>query len=233
MAYTIVTSWDFRTATGATARASRRNSYTLTESGTPNYTASGVELSGAGERLYLTLPAELKHTDSFWLMAAMRRIGTPSNYVNVLGFALNDTDTQGWFVMQVGFDATGTTLKAYGTETNGFNYSDQTTGNSPALNTDFLLTVVRTPDRVRAYISNTLVATTASLGSIPTYQTNAHLVIGPNVPSATNINFRYDWMLHGTGDITDTEIATIQASPNTYIYPPAVPFRSYYHQHPG
>ena len=62
MAYTTLAAWDFRGAGSASAkRDAVIGSYTLTESGSPDWGTDGVDLSGStSDKLLLTLPSELK-----------------------------------------------------------------------------------------------------------------------------------------------------------------------------
>lgn len=229
MPFTIVASWDFRGAdSAATKRQSRRGSYTLTEQGTPTYSTSGVTCDANGQALTLTLPAEMRYASAFWIMCGLRRIGTPTNNVNNFGFIHNDASSAPFHVLNAFYESTNGRVDTNASGTLVASTADA--AQYPTLNTDQVWTLNRKTDVSGLWLSNTVVGSRSlTPGQWPTYDPTAHLALGCQLGVFRNPNTRYDWLLIGTDEIDATDIATIQAAPNTYIYGAATtPFRPYY-----
>jgi len=216
MAYTIITTWDFRTATSATGRASRIGSYTLTEGGAPAWASTGVSLDATGDRLTLTLPAELKYANNFWIMCSLKRLGEPTDYGTYFGYNIDTSDGGSILALRewagdVGVHQPGITESAAQRPSTSFGvFTLKKNDASPGRST---------------FADGVSVATTAlETGTISgLYTGTSSLSFGGAVGTSTNANSEYAWAIIGTGDISEAEAVAIQASPNTYLYPAAEP----------
>lgn len=207
MAFTIVTSWDFRGAeTSSTKRTSRIGSYTLSEVGTPTYDASGVTCSDVNY-LRLTLPTELKLTGDYWMMSNLRRLDSLS-YNTIFGYNYSDPNADPF------------NSGAYVYAGAGLGAATNATGTSRiaaqsylvAQNVDVNTTVTFNTSDIKFFQNSTEEASIAT-GSNPTYTSTSWLQIASP--------FRFAWILIGTGVITTGEMSTIASDPDSYIYPEA------------
>jgi len=221
MAFTVVTTWDFRGSdSDATKRVSRIGSYTLTENGTPTYSTDGVTFNATDAGLTLTLPAELKYATPFWIMGSIRRVGSNGAFRNVFGFVHNNTSAVPYDSMVFSLNQDQTT-GGVSTNDGTSNVANFTAGGHPALNTDYVATIKRLQTSATLHLDGGAAVATASPSGWPAYASTAHLAIGDLIGVSRNSAIRCAWLIIGTGDITTAEMATIQASPNTYIYPSA------------
>lgn len=221
MAYTILATWDFRTATAATGRASRVGSYTLTEAGTPSWSVNGVDCSAsAANRLTLTLPVELRVSPVWWI-AGMRLIdGTaPSGYTTLVGLTKSNL---GEFerALLLWRNASGTNLGvAHSSVTD-----DVSTGVTLATGADITIAARRTGVNNPAF--SVKVNADAWDGGVNTpnavdLTATSQLVFGSL--GANSSFMRYHWLIMGSGAITDGEVDAMLANPNAFIYPSVGP----------
>lgn len=218
MAFTVVTSWDFRGSdSAAIKRTSRIGSYTLTNQGTPSYSTDGVTCNANGQGLTLTLPAELKFTSDYWIMCGLRRIGVVDQNVSNFGYIANDSDSSPFMTLTHFYNADGVRASVRtndgGTPTGGL----EDAAALPTLDTDEVF-VLRSLATSSAVFKGNTEASAVTLSARPTYTATSHLAIGCALGYSRNPRTRYHWVLVGTGSITTAEMATIQADPNAYLY---------------
>lgn len=219
MAFTVLASWDFRTDSSATGLASRRGNYTLTQEGTPTWSSTGVDCSGAGDRrLKMTLPAELK-VSPVWFVAGFRIMNAtaPSEHTNIVGLRGNSTgiyDCSFSFIRQPSNSRVRVFFGAPDSGSDGVSTASVTTGS------DLTLAVARTNTnnpalkyRIGSGAWVTGLITSAPIG----YASDSVLMFG--TPDSEDVRTQFHWFVMGSGPITDAEAEAIQASPNTYIYP--------------
>lgn len=220
MAFTVSLTFDFRgTDSNATKRTARIGSMSLSDVGTPTYSSAGISCNGTGQGLIGTLPS-FTYSAPFWVMCALRRTGSTDN-ANAFGMIFASTPTYPSHVLQLEYrDGTGARVAT----NDGIDALRGTvaSGNRPTLNTDEAWTLKRLNTSATIHSASTLQDTYSFAASWPSASGTASLLIGTD-DVAQNVNTRYDWLIIGTGDITTSEMATIQASPNTYLYPASAP----------
>jgi hypothetical protein len=226
MAYTIVNTYDFRGADSAsTKRAPRIGTGTLTEIGSPSYSADGVTCSSTGAGLIYTLPGGLQLARPFWIMCSMRRLGTPDGSANVFGFIHNNSDSGPFASAQCYWNGLSDLILGIN---EGGTFAGTVSSLNAAINTDYALTVRYGNSSAELLNGSSSIASDA-VAADPTYDASAMLAIGNYTGINRNSNMRAGWLIVGTGAISDAEITTIQASPSTYLYPATTtPFRPYY-----
>jgi hypothetical protein len=220
MAFTVLASWDFRGAdSAATKRGSRVGSYTLTESGTPTYSTAGVDCSASsGNRLTLTLPAELK-VSPLWLMVNFQVMNAtaPAEFTNIAGIQFSNTSA----------DLYDGTLMLCRKPANTSVRSRLITDGSTT--TDAGVTLGTGSDHVvtlrRSGVNNPAIGIRVNSdawdGNLNTsnqldFSATSRLIIGS--PTTDNSRCRYAWIMLGSGALDDSEDVTIRASPDTYLY---------------
>lgn len=216
MAYTVLATWDFRTATSATGRASRIGSYTLTEAGTPTWSSSGVDCSAsASNTLTLTLDSALKVSPVWWV-AGMRLItGTaPADYTALLGLTKSNTGEYER-ALTLWRNASGTNLGYAQSGT----FGDLGTGVTLSTGADITIAARRTGTNNPAFgvKVNSDAFDTGVVDVNPVdYTSTSQLFFGSL--GAQNSYMRYHWFIMGSGAITDGEVDAMLANPDAYIY---------------
>lgn len=214
---TVLATWDFRTATASTGRASRIGSYTLTEAGTPTWSSSGVDCSAsASNKLTLTLDTALKVSPVWWI-AGMRLITgtTPADYTTILGLTKSNTGEYERALMlwrnasttQLGYAQSGA-------------FGDLGTGVTLSTGADITIAARRTGTNNPAFgvkVNSDAFDTGVIDGNPVDYTSTSQLVFGSL--GAQNSYMRYHWFIMGSGAITDGEVDAILANPDAYIYP--------------
>ena len=220
MAYTVLATWDFRTATESTAINSRIGSYALTPTtggDAPSFTANGVDCSGGNSRrLTLTLPSELKVSPVWWV-AGFRIINatTPPEFTNVVG--LLKTDTSGLYegAMMLARSPSNTSLRvAVEGAGDGINAGVTITTGS-----DHIVAARRTGTNNPAFglrVNNDAWDTGLITAAPVDYTSTSRLMFGN--PTSQNCDCRYHWFIMGSGGITDAEVQAIYDNPDAYIY---------------
>lgn len=222
MAFEITAAWDFRGSDApATKLVSKIGDITLAQNLDPVWSAEGVLCSLNAHRLQVQIPAGLRYAEPFWIMCSLRHVESrPSPFCAWFGYSHNDADANPFSGL---FPATATAGGDAYLSTNGDGtlYESSVGGSIvPALDTDAVVTVKRLQGAAHAYLGSTLGATaTVSNNTWPEYAATAQLFLGANPGTARDANTLYRWLLIGTGDITPTEIAAIQADVNSFIYP--------------
>ena len=218
MSYTVVASWDFRGSdSAATKRNSKVGAYTLTEGGTPTWSSAGVQVTGMTDRLTLTLPSELKYTTDMWIIASIERTGTAAAFENYFGYAQQDTSGNANWTLAFCEWNTGageTALRYALSQTVGDGL--YTTSATPPLNTPTVITISRRDNVFEIFKDGSSVATKTDGGSLQ-YTATSHLAVGSKLGDNAAMNTRFHWIAIGTGQITASEVAAIEADPNTTL----------------
>jgi hypothetical protein len=208
MAYKIIAAWDFRGSdSAAVKRASRSGTHSLTllEGGTPTYNSTGVTLATAGAYLGVDVPTDLRHdTRPTWIMWRGTRLGVSERYASIAGLNVGPDPYQVLAVVSqeaAGDFALATNSPAYG-------YANSTIPTNGVANT-FVLRRTRLGSGL--YNGSTLV-TSRSETQYPVWGTSPSFGLG-----GLNPNWEYEWLIWGSGTISTTEMATLQADINTYI----------------
>ena len=227
MAFTVITSWDFRGADSASVkRASRRGSYTLIQQGTPTYATTGVTCDTASAGLNLVLPSELKFTGDFWLMCRARRSASGAVSSTVFGYIPNDSDSTPFLTLAHVQMASGTNAKIAGSDNGTYVESAESTTAVPQ--SSFETYTLKSLGTSIKLFSEAVERYSVTVASRPAFYATSHFSLGAVINSTRDHKLEYEWAIIGTGDITTGEMSTIAASPNTYIYGAATtPFRAY------
>jgi hypothetical protein len=217
MAFTVLASWDFRGAdSAATKRVARIGGYTLTEEGTPSWSADGVDCSGAGgRRLRLTLPPALKVSPS-WFIAGFRIMNAtaPVELTNIVG--LRDGASTSLYdasMMLVRKPANTSTRVAFSPS------GSDTFDAGVTLGVADHICAVRNPGvspSIGVRINNDAWDNFALASINILYTATTALMFG--TPDSEDVRTRYHWFIMGSGAITDAEVQAMYDNPNAYIY---------------
>lgn len=215
MAYTTLAAWDFRGAgTAATKRVAVIGGYTLTEFGTPDWSAEGVDFSDdTADRLQLTLPAELK-VGFPWIIGGFRVTGSnPGDDAHLFSLMLNNTGAldMSLGVLRAPNGQAFSRAAISGSSTGGTNH-----GVIPA-DSNCTLALYKTGlgvnnpgfrGRLNANAWNSFLVYNAGID----YSATSRLVFGST--NGQNARLRMHWFAMGSGDITEEELETIAADPS-------------------
>lgn len=218
MPYTVLASWDFRTTDSTTARTTRRldggGSAVLTATGSPSYTANGVELATTGsDFLGVTLPSVMKPATDCGIMFGFRRTAAVASTDRTIQFLFDGTNTSlSPFIspLRIGYQSATDGRFGIGTSTGVTDGS--AAGALPALNTDLIWFAERTSASNGRLLnsSNSALVSITTGGSWHTYSTNSELrFYAPH---------RFAWLVMYSGTMNDAERTAVVGNPDSVIY---------------
>lgn len=218
MAFTVVASWDFRGAgSDATKKASRIGSFTLVSQGSPSFSTDGVSFTASGDGLTIApSPTELRLTHPFWIMVNFRRLGTVTNDAALVGLSHNNTDSDPYASLGINYGSSNA-INLVGNNAGTFNAAMSSL--TPVVDTDYSLTLVKKTSTAIAEGYDGASSIGSFAAAQPTYGASGEFYVGDYTGISRNSNSRVAWVLVGSGEISTSEMTTIQATPDSYLYP--------------